>query len=320
MPGFDNNTMYADNVDFTGSTTPSPQVSTNGQLLIGATAAPNIRVGTLTSSGGTITITPGAGTINLDLAGGGVAVDSIDVDAHTAPGTDPVVPTAGGLITVTGAQVAAGTVGANVIRTDSLAANTYTIEIQRSATNASTDSTKNGVAHFSSANFSIDSNGFVTLVTPIPGGNAWTLIDTVNVNTQASITFATGLSSYNQLMVRIMGVTWSGANIQVGFSNNGGSTYAMTGAINYSSAAVSDMTAPFVIYGSGGAHTYSGWLFMDNPTQTTLRTFESTLTDDSGGALLTMGWLDSAAQCNAIQFTLSSGGNFGTGTVTIWGK
>ncbi len=101
----------------------------------------------------------------VDLIGGGIAIDSIGVDAATAPGTNPVAPTAAGLITVTGAQVASGVVGANVIRTDSLSANAYSIEIQRSTTNATTDSTKNGVSHFDSADFTVDANGFVSATT-----------------------------------------------------------------------------------------------------------------------------------------------------------
>lgn len=99
----------------------------------------------------------------VSLIGGGVAVDSIGVDAFTAPGTNPVAPSGAGLITITGAQVASGTVGANVIRTDSLAANSLTIEVQRTTAVAAADSTKNGVAHFDSGAFSVDSSGFVTL-------------------------------------------------------------------------------------------------------------------------------------------------------------
>lgn len=99
----------------------------------------------------------------VTLLGGSVPVpQKFNVDANTAPGTDPVVASALGVVTVTGAQVATGTIGANVIRTNSLAVNTYTIEIQRSTTAASADSTKNGVSHFSSADFSVDANGFVT--------------------------------------------------------------------------------------------------------------------------------------------------------------
>lgn len=71
MAGFDNDVMFASNVDFTGNAAVTAQVTADGQLLIGATASPNIRVGSLASSGGTITITVGAGTINLETAGSG---------------------------------------------------------------------------------------------------------------------------------------------------------------------------------------------------------------------------------------------------------
>ena len=70
MPGFSNissdeSIMFADNVSFDG-TQRGGKLTTDGQLLIGATASPHIRVGTLSSTGSTITITPGAGTINLE--------------------------------------------------------------------------------------------------------------------------------------------------------------------------------------------------------------------------------------------------------------
>jgi hypothetical protein len=97
------------------------------------------------------------------IGGNPADIKSVGVDANTAPGTDPVVADINGLITVTGAQVASGTIGTNVIRTDSLAANAYTIEIQRSTAVPATDLTKNGVSHFNSTQFSVDSNGFVTL-------------------------------------------------------------------------------------------------------------------------------------------------------------
>ncbi len=159
MAGFSNDTMYAANVNFAGGK--AATVLADGQLLIGATVAPNIRVGTLTSSGGSVTITNGAGTINLETTGG-AGITNFNVDANTAPGTDPVVPNGSGTIAITGAQVAAGVVGANVIRTDSLAANAFTIEVQRSTAVASTASVNNGVAHFNSAQFSVDGNGFVS--------------------------------------------------------------------------------------------------------------------------------------------------------------
>ena len=98
----------------------------------------------------------------VQLIGGGAPATDIDVDAFTAPGTDPVVPLLGH-ITLTGNQVASGVVGANVIRTNSLAASTATIEIQRSNTAAASNITLNGVAHYDSSMFSVDANGFVSL-------------------------------------------------------------------------------------------------------------------------------------------------------------
>jgi len=68
MPGFNNSVMYADNVDFTGGSPVVGQVTANGQLLIGSTAAPHIRAHTLTAGAGA-TITNGAGTITIGLAG-----------------------------------------------------------------------------------------------------------------------------------------------------------------------------------------------------------------------------------------------------------
>ena len=107
--------------------------------------------------------TPGSNQIQLSLAGGSQAIDGVTVDAATGPGTNPVLPDGSGDITVTGAQVAAGTT-ANVIQTNSLAANTYSIEIQRADASATTDSTKNGVAHFNDADFTVDSNGYVSIL------------------------------------------------------------------------------------------------------------------------------------------------------------
>lgn len=95
------------------------------------------------------------------------AILGVMVNADSAPGTNPVLPDAEGIITVTGAQVAAGTTP-NVIRTDSLAANAYTIEIQRSQAAAASTVGDNGVCHFDSAAFGVDANGFVTLNPPTP--------------------------------------------------------------------------------------------------------------------------------------------------------
>lgn len=121
----------------------------------------------------------------VSLVGGGEAIDSIAVDAATAPGTNPVLPSVAGIITVTGGQVAAGTVGANVIRSNSTAANAYTMEIQRSTAVASTASVNNGVSHFNSANFTVDSNGFVSILGTTAGTGTTVGAVTANIITIA---------------------------------------------------------------------------------------------------------------------------------------
>lgn len=108
-----------------------------------------------------VTGNPSDNTLTISLAGGTQAIDSVEVDAFTVPGTQPVVPNSSGLITVTGGQVANGTT-ANVIQTNSLAANTYTVQVQRSTAVAGTNASSNGVCHFNSSQFSVDNNAFVS--------------------------------------------------------------------------------------------------------------------------------------------------------------
>ena len=69
MPGFSNNTMFADNVSFDGTANHSGKVTADGQLLIGSTATPHIKVGTLSSTDSSVVITPGSGTIDLSASG-----------------------------------------------------------------------------------------------------------------------------------------------------------------------------------------------------------------------------------------------------------
>lgn len=69
--GFANGVLTAANVDFRQVKPTGGQVTADGQLLIGATAAPYIRVATLTPGAG-IGITNGAGSIQIDMVGGGM--------------------------------------------------------------------------------------------------------------------------------------------------------------------------------------------------------------------------------------------------------
>lgn len=100
-----------------------------------------------------------AGIISVAASSGGTPVVKLTPQAHTAPGTSPVVADASGNINVNGTVVAAHSIP---IRTDSLAANTVNVEVQYAAAVASTDATKVGFASFNSANFTVDANGFVS--------------------------------------------------------------------------------------------------------------------------------------------------------------
>ena len=95
------------------------------------------------------------------ISGGSSNIINIGVDAFTAPGTNPVQANMSGTITITGGQVAASVVGANVVRTNSLAANSFTVEIQQSGSTAAKNTSLNGVSHYNSNQFTID-EGFVS--------------------------------------------------------------------------------------------------------------------------------------------------------------
>ena len=94
-------------------------VATNGQLLIGSTGA-DPELAALTSTGGTVTITNGAGTINLEAAGGGVTlVGSTNNTISTVTGANALQGEAnltfdGTVLTVTG-NLAAGVNAASTV-------------------------------------------------------------------------------------------------------------------------------------------------------------------------------------------------------------
>lgn len=147
----------------TGAITVTAQ-PTDGQILIGQTGN-DPALNTITAGAG-VTVTNGPGTITLSLSGGGAAVDEIGVDGNTGPGTDPVVSTAAGLVTVSGNTVANAT-NAKPIFTHSRAANTYNIEAQVGAAISAAPGDKNdaGLLSLDSADFTVDTDGFAQLNT-----------------------------------------------------------------------------------------------------------------------------------------------------------
>lgn len=171
MSGFDNDVVYAKNGDFTAADNQNVMESNglvlDGQLWIGSTSlnlgGTHINVGKITSPSGTLVIGYSSPNITIDLTGGAVAIEKINLQS----GTTPISPS-GGTITFNGAVVAAGT---NPVRTDGTNSNTMALEVQISQAIASTDVTKIGLAAFNSNEFSVDANGFVSI---IAGGFIWT--------------------------------------------------------------------------------------------------------------------------------------------------
>lgn len=162
----------------------------------------------------------------VTLIGGGGATTNIGVDASTFPGTDPVVPS-GGNIVMTGAQVASGTVGANVVRTNSLAANTVTLEIQRSSAVAAPDMLNNGVAHFDSTSFAVDASGFVTLKT---GGFLWNNVTAASASMVAENGYQTNNAGVVTLTLPATASTTFGDTIKImGFGAGGWSIAQLAG-------------------------------------------------------------------------------------------
>ena len=137
-----------------------------------------------------ITITPGVNQITVS-ATGGIATGSFNVDAFTAPGTDPVLPNGLGQVTITGAQATANTIP-NSIQTNSIAANSFQIEIQRSAAQVLSTPAANGVSHYNAADFTVDVNGFVSIIGA--SGLVWNLItvNTVGVTNNGYIAVSPG--------------------------------------------------------------------------------------------------------------------------------
>lgn len=68
MPGFSNDVVYFGGIDTRGVSPIANQMTTDGQLLIGSTAAPHIKVGTITAGSG-ITVTPSSGSIQISSSG-----------------------------------------------------------------------------------------------------------------------------------------------------------------------------------------------------------------------------------------------------------
>lgn len=94
MSGFDNEVVYAENLDFSGSSEVDATITTNGQLIIGSTAlnagGTHINIGNIVGSGG-ITVGYSSPNITLTLSGDGIYKSLspyiVGTDIHSSYGT-----------------------------------------------------------------------------------------------------------------------------------------------------------------------------------------------------------------------------------------
>jgi hypothetical protein len=199
--------------------------------------------------------------------------ESVMVDAFTSPGTNPVTPNGSGIITVTGGQVAAGTT-TNVIRTDSLAANTYTIQVQRSQAVATSTIGDNGVSHFNSAQFTVDANGFVSLIAP-PTSTSFIVDANTSPGTNPVVPNGSGE------------VTVTGGQVAAGTTANVIRTDSLAANTYTIQIQRSQAVASSTIGDNGVSHFNSAYFTVDGNGFVSLNTaaITLTLTGNTGGAL-----------------------------------
>jgi hypothetical protein len=131
MSGFDNDTVYANNADFSkagaGGGSPLNGLQLNGQLWIGNTlvnpGGTHVTVGFITSSGGSLTVSNNAGNINLEVTGGGTVTETL-----TGNSGGPVSPLLANINTVgSGSITIAGNPGTNTLTTQLTGLNAHSV-------------------------------------------------------------------------------------------------------------------------------------------------------------------------------------------------
>ena len=239
MAGFENDVMVAKNVnyDLAAAKPHLGILNAAGKLAIGTgdvQPLPEALGGNIVST--TLTVGYSSPNITIETMGGGQAVEQVTVDNSTAPGTNPVLPTVGGNLTITGGQVAASSL-ANVIQTHSMAANEFAVTIQRSSAVGATDSSQNGVSHFNSAQFTVDANGFVsTSGTGIP--------NTITGDSGGALSPTAG--NWNILGRSGSKTSGSGSTLTVNsppYADQGGSTSVTLNSGSFATAAIT-LTTP----------------------------------------------------------------------------
>jgi hypothetical protein len=209
-------------------------VAGNGQLPIGSIGSDPV-LANITSSGSTITVTNGPGTINLDVSGS-VATTYITNSGNASP--------SGGNLDILGNYMAAGS-GDPVFVTGS--GHTVIVNVQLSEAAASSSGNNAGICSFSSADFSVDANGYVTFT----GSGA---AETLTGNTGGAISPSAG--NINTLGTGSITIAGSGSTLTTqltGLTNN--SVLVGAGTATITSLATADSAV--LVTSAGGIPSIS---------------------------------------------------------------
>lgn len=247
--------MHADNASMDG-TKRGGVLAANGDLWIGSLVSPHVKKGTLTSPDGSVTI--GYSSPNITLQAGTAIPTTFIEDSGSA------VPAANTLHIV-GTIAAAGTKPLSTIG----AASTVTIQTQYSQAIAATDGTKVGLSTFSSAHFSVDATGFVTLA---GGGQA---IDSVAVQTGTSPIVPTVAG-----LITINGATVAAGTNPVRTDGTGANTLAVEVQISQAIASTDATKIGLCNFDSSKFTVDANGFVSSSGTG-----IANTITGDSGGAL-----------------------------------
>lgn len=206
----------------------------------------------------------------VSLLGGGTAVDSFSMQS----GITPVVPNTSGIVFFDGGAVTAGT---SPVRTFGASTNQMNVQVQLSQALSASQQNAVGLCNFNSANFSCDSNGFVSLNTPSP------TVQTFTTGTGATYTTP---ANCKWIRIRLVGgggggcgsgtggaaggdgtaTTFSGGNLQgspgtsnpnteaVGGDASGGNVANMRGSDGFPRSS----NEPSVFGGNGGSSYFGG--------------------------------------------------------------
>lgn len=259
MAGFDNDVLYADNVDFTGSFPVSGQINQDGELLVGSTVAPFIRAYVPTGSNN-VNITTGAGTLDFSLSGPPSATSLTNHGIVIGQGTSAVTTTTAGssgqvLMSSGGSAnpnwstatfpISVGNVG-TILRSDGTnwVATTATYPDTTTISQILYSSSANVISGLSTANNSI----LVTSATGVPSLGTSLLNDFTFTSATAGATRTLTISNTdntNAASTALLQVTTGGASAGDPFH-----TFTVTGATSWSQGIDNSVSDNFVLAAS----------------------------------------------------------------------